>query len=59
MMIATIKPYGAIVDRTIQYRFEQDDKYYVVDSAYNTYQVNESEYKRLTCPIKKYPKKVR
>jgi hypothetical protein len=58
-MVMTTKPYGAINDKAIRYRFEQDGKYYVVDLAYNKYQVNESVYKKLTCPIKKYEKKVR
>ena len=58
-MIRIIKPFGAISDLVIQFRFEQDGKFYVVDNAYNTAQVEESEYKRLTCPVKKYQKKVR
>lgn len=59
MMIKTLKPYGCINDLTIQFRFEQDGKFYVVDKTYNTAQVEESEYKQLTCPVKKYQKKVR
>ena len=59
MMVATIKPYGAISDKSIQYRFEQEGKYYIVDNAFNTAQISESDYMKLNCPVKKYLKKVR
>ena len=59
MMIMTEKPYGAISDRSIAYRFEQDGNYYIVDNASNVARISESDYKKLNCPVKKYPKKVR
>ena len=59
MMITTIKPYGAISDKSIQYRFEQEGKYYIVDVAFNIAQISESDYMKLNCPVKKYPKKAR
>ena len=59
MIISTKKPFGAISDKAIQYRFEQDNKFYVMDNGYNPIEISESDYMRLTCPIKKYGKKVR
>lgn len=59
MMISTIKPYGALTDFAIRYRFEQDGEFYVVDMAYNIFQVSNIEYHRLRCPIRKMEKKVR
>lgn len=58
-MISTIKPFGSFADRLAQYRFTQDGKYYVVDEEYNQYQIEESEYMALKCPIRKITKKVR
>ena len=59
MMITTKKPYGAIGDKSIQYRFVQDKNYYIVDSASNVWEISESDYMKLTCPVKKYIRKVR
>lgn len=59
VMIMTEKPYGALNDKSIQYRFEEDGNYYVVDVAYNKYLVSEKDYKKLTCPIKKFRRKAR
>jgi len=53
MMIATLRPYGSINDKSIQYRFENKGKFYVVDKGYNPIEVSESEYMKLKCPVRK------
>lgn len=52
-MIETIKPYGSIGENTIQYRYVEDNKFYVVDTTYNKMEVSESEYNKLKCPVRK------
>ena len=57
MMIETKKPYGSITDKAIQYRFEQDHKFYIVDSGFNTIEIEESEYMKLRCPVRNIVRK--
>ena len=51
-MITTIRPYGA-TSNDIRYRYEEDGKYYIVDNAYNQFEVSKHEYMKLKAPIKK------
>ena len=53
-MIKTIKPFGAIVEFLIAYRFAKEGKYYIVDELSNVMEVSEEEYKKLKCPIRKF-----
>jgi len=57
-MIETKRPYGSMTDKAIQYRFEQDGKFYIVDRGYNTIEVSEKEYMKLKCPVRNVARKV-
>lgn len=57
-MILTERPYGAISENYVSYRYEWKGKFYIVDDHLNVLEVVEREYNRLNCPIKE-PKKWR
>ena len=57
MMIETKIPYGSVSDRVVEYRYQENGKYYVVDNASNIWEINENEYMKLKCPIKKVYRK--
>lgn len=56
-MIKTLRPYGAF-SGIIRYRFEQDNKYYIVDITYSQIEIEKDDYMKLKAPIKKVVRKV-
>ena len=54
MMMKTIKPSGVYVGESIiQYRYEREGKYYIVDKGFNKMEISQEDYMKLKCPIKK------
>lgn len=51
-MTSTIKPFGAVANDLLQFKFELRGKYYVADKTFNYYEVSENEYLSLKLPIK-------
>ena len=54
MMINTKKPYGSIRSQDIQYRFECEGRYFIMDYAYNKWELEKEDYMKLKAPIKKW-----
>ena len=53
-MIKTNKPTTLYISNTcIKSRFIRDNKYYVVDNAYNELEVSQEDYYKLHCPVRK------
>lgn len=57
-MIRTLRPNGAISEALIQHKYQDKDKYYVVDDLFNRIEITKDDYNKLNCPIKK-PKEAR
>ena len=58
-MITTIQPRYLIVSETcLKYRYQFNNRYFVVDDGFNKMEITETDYKRLKCPVRT-PKKER
>lgn len=57
-MIATIKPFGAIGERFIQFKYEDNGKFYIIDNLFNRIEIGKKDYDNLNCPVNK-PKEAR
>ena len=57
-MIATIKPFGAIGEQFIQFKYEDKGKFFIIDNLYNRIEIDKKDYDTLNCRIKK-PKEAR
>ena len=56
-MIKTTKPTTLYISNTcIKSRFTRDNKYYVVDNAFNELEISKEDYYKLHCPIRNLKK---
>ena len=53
-MIVAINPKGLTISNTIvRYRFEEHDKFYVIDKGYNKIEISKEDYMKLKAPIRR------
>lgn len=57
-MITTLKPTGAISEALVMNKYEDNGRYFIVDTLYNRIEITKKDYDILKCPIKK-PKEAR
>ncbi len=51
-MIKTIRPFGSIANQIVKYKFETNEKYYVVDDLYDAYEISKDDFINLDLPIR-------
>jgi len=53
-MIVAINPKGLTISTTIvRYRFEEYEKFYVIDKGYNKIEISKEDYMKIKAPIRR------